>query len=208
MNTMHSWLRAARMAAVVVVGALSAAPALAEAPDPAIQPVQSFYDTLLDSMKHAKDLGIKGRYEKLKPAVERSFDLSSMLRAAVGLKWASLTDKERTALLSAFTRKTVAEYASNFDGYNGEKFIVDPATKARGADKVVMSTMTGGQTVTFNYRMHQTNGGWKIFDIYLEGFVSQLTQLRSEYAAILATGGAPALTKQLNGKADQLLRGK
>jgi phospholipid transport system substrate-binding protein len=208
MNKMYDWLRASRIAALAILSFCCVAPAYADAPDPAVQPVQSFYDTLLDSMKHAKALGVKGRYEKLKPAVEKSFDLASMLRAAVGTKWASLSDKERGDLLNAFTRKTVAEYASNFDGYGGEKFVVDPAAKARGTDKVVMSKMTGSQTVTFNYRLHQSNGGWKIFDIYLEGFVSQLTQLRSEYAAVLLAGGAPALTKQLNGKADDLLQGK
>jgi phospholipid transport system substrate-binding protein len=201
------WMTAGRTAALALVMCV-AAPAFAEAPDPAVLPVQHFYDALLDSMKHARELGVKGRYEKLKPAIERDFDLSSMLRAAVGNKWAGFTDKERSDLMVAFTRKTVAEYASNFDGYGGEKFVVDPVTKPRGADKVVMSKMTGGQTVTFNYRVRAGNGGWKIFDIYLEGFVSQLTGMRSEFATTLVNGGAASLTKQLNGKADELLHGK
>ena len=40
--------------------------------DPASQQVQLFYDGLLDSMKHAQQLGLKGRFDKLKPVVERA----------------------------------------------------------------------------------------------------------------------------------------
>jgi phospholipid transport system substrate-binding protein len=201
---MRNWMRAA---AAMMLAMLFAAPAFAEAADPAVPPVRAFYDVLLDSMKHAGELGVKGRYEKLKPAVERSFDLSGMVRAAVGLKWASFTPDEQHALIAAFERKTVAEYASNFDGYNGEKFIVEPATTARGADKVVLSKLvTGSQTIPFNYRMRMSGGSWKILDIYLNGFVSQLATQRSDFAATLLTGGAASLTRQLNAKADKLLQ--
>jgi phospholipid transport system substrate-binding protein len=201
---MRHWIRAA---AAMVLTALFVAPAFADAPDPAVAPVRGFYDVLLDSMKHAKELGVQGRYDKLKPAIEKTFDLAGMVRAAVGLKWASFTPDEQRALIAAFERKTVAEYASNFDGYSGEKFIVEPAVTARGADKVVLSKLiAGNQTIPFNYRMRLSGGSWKILDIYLNGFVSQLATQRSDFAATILTGGAEALTKQLNAKADKLLK--
>lgn len=179
----------------------------ADAADPATVQVQGFYDTLLDSMKHAKELGVKGRFDKLKPAIEKSFDLPAMLRTVVGPKWSSFTPAEQTALLAAFERKTVAEYASNFDGFSGEKFLVEPTTKPRGADKIVESKLIAGkQTVPFGYRMRQSAGSWKILDIYLNGVISQLAMQRSDFAATITTGGAGALTKQLNANADKLLK--
>lgn len=196
-----------KIAAVSLITLFAATPARAEAPDPAAAQVQGFYDVLLDSMKHAKELGVKGRYDKLKPAITKAFDLQGMMRAAVGAKWASFTPAEQSALTAAFERKTVAEYASNFDGFSGEKFIVEPTATPRGADKIVQSKLIAGkQTIPFGYRMRQSAGSWKVLDIYLNGVISQLATQRSDFAATVASGGAQALTKQLNTNADKLLK--
>ena len=203
----NHWMRTASLAVMFLTTAIFAAAAKAEAPDPAVQQVQTFYDTLLDAMKHSKELGIKGRYDKLKPVVEQTFDLPDMVRVAVGPSWATMPAPQQQALLAAFERMTVAQYANNFDGYSGEKFIVEPATQPRGQDRVVLSKLvSGSQTVAFYYVMRQTTGGtWKIFTILLNGTINQLAVQRSEYAATLAVGGGPGLEKKLNALADKLM---
>jgi phospholipid transport system substrate-binding protein len=97
----------------------------AQSGDPAAR-VKSFYATLLDTMKDAKRLGVEGRYKKLAPAVHAAFDLPAMTRIAVGPSWTTLTPEQQGALTAAFTRMTVATYASRFDGYDGERFEVEP----------------------------------------------------------------------------------
>ena len=102
---------------------------------------------------------------------------------------------------------TIANYAKNFDSFGGEKFVVDPAVQTRGVDKVVMSKfITSGQTIPFNYRMRQSGGTWKVVDVYLNGFVSQLATKRSDFGSTLASGGAPALIKKLNDVSDQEMK--
>ena len=119
--------------------------------------MQSFYDTLVDTMKHGKELGIKGRYEKLKPAVEQAYDIADMTKFVVGPSWATLSPEDQKALEAAWERMTIASYAKNFDDYGGEKFTVDPAATTVGADKRVTSKLvTGNQTIPFNYRMRQS----------------------------------------------------
>jgi len=181
-------------------------PAAADA-DPAVAQIQSFYDTLLDSMKHGKELGVQGRYNKLKPAVEQTYDLPLMTSLVVGSSWASIPAGDQQALVQAFERMTIANYAKNFDDFSGEKFTVDPAAQVHGTDKVVMSKLiTGGQTVPFNYRMRQSSGTWKVIDVYLNGFVSELATKRSDYGSTLSSGGAAALTKKLNALADGMMK--
>jgi len=199
-------MRALSLAAMFLLTAFLASAARAEAPDPAVQQVQTFYNTLLDSMKHAKELGIKGRYDKLKPAIEQTFDLPDMVRLAVGPSWAAMPAADQQALLAAFERMTIANYASNFSGYDGEKFVVDPATTMRGTDRIVQSKLIAkDQTVAFIYRMRQVGDSWKIFNIYLNGSIDQLALQRSEYALTLTTGGASGLVKKLNALADKLM---
>lgn len=197
------------VAAILLGGAMTASAATAQASDPAVQQVQTFYDALLDSMKHAKELGTQGRYNKLKPVIEQTFDLADMASISIGPdKWAALSAADQHTLLQAFERMTVASYAKNFDGFSGEKFIVDPASTTRGSDRIVQSKLvTGSQTVPFGYRMRQSGGTWKILDIYLNGNMSQLAIQRSEYGATFSAGGAAVLAKKLEEKSAQLLGG-
>ena len=185
---------------------LGALPAVADT-DPAVQTVQSFYDTLVDTMKHGKELGLKGRYDKLKPAIEQAYDLADMTKFVVGPSWTTLSADDQKALQAAFERMTIANYAKNFDEYGGEKFTVDPTVQAVGADKRVMSKLvTGNQTIPFNYRLRQTGGSWKILDVYLNGSISELATRRSDFGATVSTGGASALIKKINDLSDSLMK--
>ncbi|MEI9988740.1 MAG: ABC transporter substrate-binding protein [Rhizomicrobium sp.] len=194
--------------AIFLALALPLASAARAADDPAIAAVQTFYDTLLDSMKAGKALGAQGRYAKLKPVIEQTFDLGTMIKYAVGPGWDTASPADQKALTDAFERMTVAQYAGNFDSYSGEKFVVDPNVIVRGADRYVSSKLVAkDQTVTFIYRVRQFGSSWKIIDVLLEGSISQLAVYRSDYAATIKAGGAAALVKKIDSVADKALRG-
>ena len=199
-------LMLAAMPALDIVGAQPAQAQSSQdkAADPAVIQVQGFYDVLVASMKAGGST--KSRYEKLKPVVEKTFDLSTMTATAVGLGWASLTDADKKALIDAFSRMTIANYAKNFDSYGGEKFTVEPASITRGSDHFVKSNMkTAQETIAFNYRMHQLGSDWKITDVLLAGNISQMAQKRSDFAATLAASGPQGLAKRMNALTDQML---
>ena len=192
---------------------LTAAPALltmsvpaaqAQAADAPVAQVRGFYDALTASMKMGGSA--KGRYDKLRPAVEKAFDLPAMTATAIGPSFATMPDADKKALIEAFTRMTVANYAKNFDSYGGETFTVEPASIARGNDKFVKSVMkTKSESIAFNYRTHQVGVEWTVTDVYLAGNISQMAQKRSDFAGTLASGGASGLTKRINALTDQML---
>lgn len=206
-KTVRSFARAtavlaATLAALVLGSAAFAAPA-----DPAAARVDALHSALLETMKEGPSLGVKGRARKLTPAVEAAFDLPTMTRFAVGPKWAQMTPAQQSALIAAFTRLTVANYAKNFDKFSGERFVLDAGVQARGADKIVQSKLIPAhdKPVSLLYRMRQTPEGWKIIDVYYDG-VSQLTTRRSDFAQPVATGGAEGLLGHLNALSDKLLK--
>jgi len=201
------WIKAISLSVVLLFAPFLAGAGRAADSDPAATQIQYFYDALLDSMKHGKELGTKGRYEKLKPVIERVYNLPLMTSLVVGPGWSSVSATDQQALIGAFERMTVANYAKNFDSYSGEKFIVDPNVQTRGIDKVVASKLvTGNQTIPFNYRMRQADGNWKVVDVYLNGFVSELATRRSDFGSTLASGGATALIQKINALADGLMK--
>jgi len=193
------------LGAAPLLAAAPLQPAQAQAADPSVAQVQGFYDALQASMKAGGSA--KSRYEKLKPAVEKAFDLQAMTAAAVGPAWASASDADKKALVDAFSRMTIANYAKNFDSYGGEKFTVEPASIVRGSDHFVKSAYVPpkGDSIAFNYRLHQVGSDWKITDVLLAGNISQMAQKRSDFAGVLTSGGVSALTKRINALSDQML---
>jgi phospholipid transport system substrate-binding protein len=192
----------------IALAAISPLSAARAADDPAIATVQGFYDNLLDSMKNGKALGAQGRYNKLKPAVEQAFDLGTMIKFAVGPAWDAMSPADQKSLSDSFGRMTAAQYAGNFSSYSGEKFVVDPAVQIRGTDHYVSSKLvTPDQSVTFIYRLRQFGSSWKIIDVLLEGSISQLNVYRSDFAATVKAGGAPALVKKIDDLSARALKG-
>lgn len=199
------------MAAALLVG-FAVLPIVARSADsplpPPVSAIDAFDEALLATMKQAKALGVKGRYEKLKAVVGATFDFPAMTQTAVGATWPEIPAAKQSALIEAFERMTAATYAHNFDDYNGERFEVDPHTRPRRDFQVVHSTMIrpNQEPVTFDYLMHQVNSDWKAVDIYYSGTVSQLAQRRSEFAAVLRSRGPDGLLQRLNELSDQLLK--
>jgi phospholipid transport system substrate-binding protein len=194
--------------ALLFAAALPLSAARADAGDSAIAGVQGFNDALLSSMKSGKTVGAQARFDKLKPAIERAFELGTMIKYAVGPAWDAASPADQKALTDAFARMTIAQYAGNFDSYGGEKFVVDPKVVVRGTDHYVTSNLVASdQTVVFIYRLRQFGDSWKIIDILLEGSISQLSVYRSDFSATLKQGGAAGLVAKINALADKALKG-
>lgn len=191
------------------LAALIQAAAFAERSDPAASRITVFYGTLLDTMKQAKQLGVKGRYDKLSPVLAKTYDLPTMSKLAVGPAWATLTPQQQAAITTAFTRMTVATYASRFDGFSGEQFQILESSDRPNGDKIVKTQIikSDGGAVPLNYLMRKSGADWKIVDIYLDGTISELANRRAEFGAILKTGGPDALVVSLNKQGDKLLTG-
>ncbi len=194
---------------VVCLGLLWAgASSFAADADPAVARIDSFYGTLLDTMKQAQRMPVKARYDKLEPAVRSTFDLAAMTRIAVGPQWTTFGPDDQKALVEQFGRFTIATYANRFDGWSGERFEVQPTPETRGENRIVHSTLvrTKGDPIVLNYLVHSTAAGWQAIDVYLSGTISELSTRRSEFGTLLKSGGATALIDSLRQRADKLLQ--
>ena len=201
-------LRTLTLSLIVALFAVQV-PAKAASSDPAAQRIETFYATLLATMKRGQELGMRGRYQALASAIDQTFDFPTMLKFIVGPAWTTMSESDHKQLVDAFRRMTIANYASNFDSFDGQRFDVDPTVETKSNDRFVQTTLVpkADKPVPFIYRMRDTGGGWKAIDIYLNGYVSELTTRRSDFASTISTGGAPALVKKLNEIADNSLAG-
>ena len=167
--------------------------------------VQSFYSTLLSTMRSGPALRARGRYARLEPVVRQVFDIPFMTRLAVGPEWASLTEVQRQQVTRAFESYVAAIYAERFDSYSGERLQVTGEQPSAGGTMITSQiTKANGESVNINYLMRQNGGAWQIADVYLDGTISELATRRSEFASILRTQGINGLIAMLNNKAATL----
>jgi phospholipid transport system substrate-binding protein len=165
--------------------------------------VQSFYDALEETMKQGDELGFDGRYKKLEPVIHETFDTPVMAKIAIGSEWTNFSADEKKEMLATFDQYMVTTYAARFKSYKGQKFEVGEV-KTPAENRALVETRlfrSNGEPIALNYLFRpDTNGSWKIIDVYLSGAISEMARMRSDFSATVTGGGAKALITALEKK--------
>jgi phospholipid transport system substrate-binding protein len=184
-------------------------PALAVTPDDAATAtglITTLDDTLLSIMKEGKTLGFQGRFDRMAPVVDKTFDIPFMTKFIMNSKWATLTQDQQTAMIDAFRKYTIGQYANRFADYDGETFaIVGQPTDQR--DDVRLQTVLtpkAGTPIKLDYIFHhddQADRKLQAIDVFLNGTISELATQRSEFQSVFAAQGVDGLIAMLDKKA-------
>jgi phospholipid transport system substrate-binding protein len=173
------------------------------------QPLTAFYAGLEAAMRAGQATPFVQRFDALAPVIDRAFDLATVLKVSVGLRWDSMDPAAQARLAQAFRRFTIASYVANFDTYNGQRFEVLPGLRDQGSDRIVHTEIltANGSRVRLDYVMHDDAGNWKIVDVLLDGSISRVAVQRSDFRRILSGGDADALIDSLRRKIVDLSNG-
>ncbi len=163
--------------------------------------IEYFHGVLIDVMKNAKELGYQGRFDKLAPAIDRTFNIPVMARWAVGRHWNDMSEDQRARLVRAFRDFTVANYANRFDGYNGERFVTVDEKTTKRKDVLVRTEIVkrSGKKIKIFYLMRNDGKHWRVIDVFTKG-VSQVATRRSEYTSVLRKASADSLIDAIQSK--------
>lgn len=170
--------------------------------------IRGLSDTLQTVMRDAKTLGFAGRRNLLGPRLADVYHLPVMARIAVGAHWRKLTPAQQDQLVQAFSRLTIATYASRFTGWSGQKFEMRGVQDVRAKTVLVKTAILspGEDAVEINYLMRRFQAGWKVIDIFLKESYSELATKRSEYSSVLRRKGFETLMAEINQKIAQYER--
>ena len=175
----------------------------------AIAPIQQLIGGLEQVMKAGMGASFSQRFAMLAPVIDRTFDLTAILRESVGATWASLPANQQAMLTEAFRRYTVATYVNGFDSSDGTRFEVQPQTRAVGNQQVVQTKIIprSGDSHELDYVMRDGGSGWRAVDVLADGSISRVAVQRSDFRRLLARGGAQALVESLRSKSADLSDG-
>ena len=167
-----------------------------------VDAIEDFHAELLSVMKAADDLAFAGRQDRLKDYVEKLYDSRFMSRAASGSKWSGFSEDQKEKLAETFRAFTLANYASRFDGYSGQRFITTGTRDVRGGRVFVRTELikTDGEAIRIDYLMRERGGRWWIIDVFLDGTLSEVALRRSEFTPILRDQGFDGLITMLRNK--------
>jgi phospholipid transport system substrate-binding protein len=176
-------------------------PALAQGDTPEAL-VKKMTDDVMTAIKTDKQLAAGDKQKALKLAEEKILphvDFGEATRLAVGRAWNEASPEQRKRLVSEFRNMLVRTYSNAISAYEGQTMKVLPVRmKPDDTEATVRNQFVrgGGKPVAVDYQMRKADGGWKIYDISVEG-VSLVLTYRSEFDAIVKQQGIDGLIKRL-----------
>ena len=188
---------------LMAVAALSLITSGARAEQAAMEVVRQYQAALLATMQQGG--GYDARYRALQAPVAKAFDLGFIAQRAAGPTYANFTEPQKKRYVEAFTRYSVAQHASRFKKFGGERFeMLGTDDVGRGYVRVRTQIVTGsGEKISLDYLMSPRAGGWRIVDVFAKGTISEVATRRADFAPILQSQGADGLIRELEAKAEQ-----
>ncbi|HUQ29781.1 MAG TPA: ABC transporter substrate-binding protein [Usitatibacter sp.] len=181
---------------------LALAPSFAFAQEGPDALVKRTTDEVLAIIKADKDLQ-SGNISKVVQLAEQKvlphFDFERMTRLAVGRNWSTATPEQKQALTKEFRTMLVRTYSSSLSQYRNQTIDVKPTKLAATDKEATVRTAVlqqGGPSIPIDYAMEKMDGGWKVYDVIIDG-ASLVTTYRGTFNDQVQKGGIDGLLKTL-----------
>lgn len=118
--------------------------------------------------------------------IYQRFDFTEMARRSLGPEWRRRTAEEHKEFVALFTKLLERAHLNTIESYNGEKVqYLNERAENSGAQVDTKITDNKGREFSVNYRLHDVNGDWKIYDVVVED-VSLVNNYRVQFSRVLA----------------------
>lgn len=190
--------------ALICILGMAGAHAAAESAEDVVRQTTSEVLTRLDADKDALKSDPKRLFELIDEVVLPKFDFERMSRWVLGRNWNAADAAAQEQFVYEFRRLLVRTYGTALLEYSNQRVNVLPATAEEGAGTVTVRTevlRADGRPIAINYRLHESGGEWKVFDVAIEG-VSLVSTYRSSFADEVRKGGIDGLIRNLSSRND------
>lgn len=149
----------------------------------------------------------RARYQKdpaqLRALVDRyllpNFDTEFAARRVLGKHWTTATPAQRQRFVDAFVGSLMGDYSEAILEFTADRlqllpFRGDPAAPAATVRSLVKRS--DGTEVPVNYTLRATPGGWKAWDLTVEG-ISYVRNFQNDFAAEIDAQGLEHLIRRL-----------
>jgi phospholipid transport system substrate-binding protein len=141
------------------------------------------------------------KQQRLEKIFAENVDIAWVARFVMGRFWRTATDEQKQRYVKEYQKFLIKHYTARFAEYSGGSFAINDTRAAENEGEYIVSMQItsqepGAQPVMVDYRVRRDNGGFRIFDVVVEG-VSMITTQRSEFSSVLNAQGIDALIGKL-----------
>ncbi|MGH7826210.1 MAG: MlaC/ttg2D family ABC transporter substrate-binding protein [Candidatus Binatia bacterium] len=166
------------------------------------QQIQETIQRVVNIVNEATERGEAEKRELLRQALLPRFDFVEMAKRALGKHWNSVPGRQQE-FVAAFAEFLGNAYVGKIVSYKDEKIIfVRESMDKENAQVDTQVIPSKGEPFPVNYRLHQVQGEWKIYDVVVEQ-VSLVNNYRSQFNRVLTSGSFDDLMKLLKEKGSQ-----
>lgn len=181
---------------IIFVGGLSYASSGAgeiENAEQRIERAQEFIDKVARdaiSFISDEDLSKEEKIKEFEKLLSANFDMETIARFSLGRYWRQASEQQLEEYTALFKKMVLQVYSKRFNEYNGQTLRVNGSQATGKRDVIVNSFIDNGDNskILIQWRVRQTEDGFKIVDIIVEGVSMVITQ-RSDFASVMQRGG-------------------
>ena len=180
----------------------AAAPAAATTPDQVVQQTaKEVFDTV-NSKKAELQKDPQQLYAIVSKILLPRFDFALSSQLVLGQAWRTATPEQRKAFQDAFFKYLTRSYADALvkGNYSERNVQVEPFRAGSDPDRATVRTKVlpnSGQPVEVDYVLRKEDGGWKAFDVVIEG-ISYVHNYHDQFGPEIQKSGLDALIKRLS----------
>ena len=130
--------------------------------------------------------------------VKNSYDLEKMGKMIIGVKWKKVEIKMQKEFIDVFKRFISVNYLRRFNKINDLDFehqsvrVIEEKFRLAG---VIL--IADNERIKIDYLLGFKNDRWKIFDVLLDGSISEIATKKSDFKKIINEEGLSGLIKNL-----------
>ena len=142
---------------------------------------------------------------RVRPALEKCFAFDLVTRQAMGPGWRQFSATDQKRAIDLFSELVIRTYSSRVVGTQRPKIAYGtPVTIASDRCEIPsrvshFTASSSNEPIAVVYRMIRLPGGWRIYDVLIEG-VSFVSNYRAQFEELIQKGGAPLVIRTLEAK--------
>ena len=165
------------------------------------QTLELLHDTLNKINRSKIDIN------KMQKVISDTYDVERMLFLIIGKAWKVSEDKPRANLKKVFEEYIAKNYIRRFSSIKKLEF--DKLNIEKVGNNFLMAKtkliINSNDEVALSYLLNQTNKNWKIFDVLIDGSISEIATKKSEFKSFIKEDDIKPLLEALKKKNSMLL---
>lgn len=186
-------------AAAIIIFLSMSCTAYAETPT---ETIKKDVEKVLEVLRDPKFKSSAEKAQRLEELYSDMFNEVELAKRTLTYNWNKLTNTQRREFVGLYRQLLEKAYIDRILDYSNEKVVYNGAVRlSENRYEVRTTIVTSSKEIPINYRVIQTDGEWKIYDVVIEN-VSLVQNYRSQFNDIL-TRNTPEQMLQILRKRDK-----